>query len=351
MDISYKILGPLIRRLPANKAHDVTIAGLKYHPFLYAHKRSEDSALKQEFKGRLFNHPIGLAPGFDKNAEVINPLAKLGFGHLEVGAVTPKAQAGNPRPTIFRSPSNQAIINRMGFNNKGLDVMKGNLKNYKGDLPIGVNIGKNKLSTDAIADYEILTQNLAAHVDWITINVSSPNTPGLRDLQNLKDLQAIIEVVIKSANQSPKKPLIFVKIAPDLNENDLVDLAHMFKKQNIDGVVTTNTTLSRPDILSPSFAGEAGGLSGRPLFDLSLNIQKIMAAELKGSHIKIIGSGGIEDINTAWQRIIYGASFLQIYTAMIWKGPQLAAQLAEQLSQKLKQEGMSHISEAIGSAL
>ncbi len=351
MELLYKITGPFIRKLPANQAHDFTIKGLKYAPFIKAIKMPADSTLQIKWKDKIFAHPIGLAAGFDKNGEVINPLSKLGFAHMEVGAVTPKAQSGNPRPTIFREPVHQAIINRMGFNNKGLDVMEANLKAYKGAIPIGVNIGKNKTASDALGDYKILTQKLAAYVDWITINVSSPNTPGLRDLQNIESLAEIIQTVKKQVENQQNRPFILVKIAPDLNENDLVDLAHMFKKQKIDGVVTTNTTLSRPAILSEKFAKEAGGLSGRPLFDLSLHIQKIIATELKDTDIKIIGSGGIENIDTAWQRILYGASFIQIYTAMIWKGPYLAAHIAKQLSQKLQKEGVKNISEVIGTAL
>ncbi len=350
MDILYKITGPFIRKLSGNKAHDLAIVSLKYSPFIMPVKQQFDSALQIKWKNKIFLHPIGLAPGFDKNAEVANSLAKLGFAHLEVGAATPEPQAGNPKPTIFRDAQSQAIINRMGFNNKGLAVIQQNLKNYKAHIPIGVNIGKNKMSIDALADYEILTQKLASYVDWITINVSSPNTPGLRDLQNIESLKEIIKTVQNQVKDIQNRPFILVKIAPDLNENDLVDLAQMFKNQKIDAVVTTNTTLSRPSFLSSDFSAEAGGLSGRPLFDLSFHVQKIMASELKDTDIKIIASGGIEDSDTAWQRIIYGASFLQIYTALIWKGPYLAAKMAKQLSKKLKQEGFEHISQAVGSA-
>lgn len=351
MEIFYKITGPLIRKLPANWAHDLAILGLKYNPFIGAAKIAQDKALQMEWKDKVFAHPIGLAPGFDKNAEVINALSQLGFAHMEVGAVTVKAQSGNPRPTIFREPAHKAIINRMGFNNKGLAAVECNLQSYKGGIPLGVNIGKNKITANARGDYSLLTQKLAAYVDWITINVSSPNTPGLRDLQNIESLAEIIQIVKEQVKNTQNRPFILVKIAPDLNENDLVDLAQMFKKQSVDGVVTTNTTLARPAGLSEKFAAQAGGLSGRPLFDLSLHVQKIIASELKNTPIKIIASGGIEDGETAWQRIIYGASFVQIYTAMIWKGPYLSAHIARQLSKKLQQEGIKHISDAVGISL
>ncbi|MFV0431462.1 MAG: quinone-dependent dihydroorotate dehydrogenase [Alphaproteobacteria bacterium] len=350
MSLSYKITGPFIRMLSANQAHDIGLLGLK-KGLVCPYKKPFDERLNINFKGLNFPHPIGLAPGFDKDAEAINPLAKTGLGHMEVGGVTPKPQSGNLRPTIFRSPKDQAIINRMGFNNKGLDVFLSNIKQYHASLPLGVNIGKNKTSEDAVADYQYLATHLANHVDWITINVSSPNTPGLRNLQEVSSLKTIIQTVKKEVQGAEKQPLIFVKIAPDLNENDLIDLAHLFKTEVIDAVVTTNTTISRPDSINRQFAKEQGGLSGRPLFDLSLHIQKVMATELKNSEVKIIGSGGIYDIGTAWQRIIYGASLLQIYSAMVWQGPYLAAEIAQDLSQKLVQEGFDNIKQAIGSAL
>lgn len=350
MNMLYKLSGPFIRKLSGNQAHDFGIWSLK-SGLVQPYQQEFDMRLSMNFKGLKIAHPIGLAPGFDKNAEAVNQLAEIGFGHIEVGAVTPKAQEGNPKPTIFRDEAHQAIINRMGFNNEGVEAFCQNISGYNHKIPIGVNIGKNKETQDAASDYMRLAASLADKVDWVTINVSSPNTPNLRNLQAIDSLRSIIDTVKNQIALIPSPPLLFVKIAPDLNAEDLVDLAALFKEEEIDAVVTTNTTISRPEGLEAEFAAEQGGLSGRPLFDLSLEVQKIMATELKGSNVAIIGSGGIYDVETAWQRIIYGASLLQLYTAMIWQGPYLAAEIAQGLTAKLDENGFDTISDAIGSAL
>lgn len=350
MNILYKLSGPFIRKLSGNQAHDFGIWSLK-SGLVPPYQQSFNPRLAMDFKGLKMAHPIGLAPGFDKNAVAVNQLVNLGFGHIEVGAVTPKAQDGNPKPTIFRSESTQAIINRMGFNNKGIEEFCKNISGYNHQIPLGVNIGKNKETEDAANDYMRLAAGLADKVDWITINVSSPNTPNLRNLQEIDSLRGIIDTVKNQIALIPSPPLLFVKIAPDLNAEDLVELAVLFKEEAIDAVVTTNTTISRPSGLEPEFAAEQGGLSGKPLFDLSLEVQKIMATELKGSNVAIVGSGGVYDVETAWQRIIYGASLLQLYTAMIWQGPYLAAEIAQGLTAKLDENDFDTITDAIGSAL
>ncbi len=357
MSSTYRLLGPILRKIPANLAHNLTIGALQ-NGIVPKFKGKFPSSLAVNIGHLAFDHPLGLAAGFDKNAQAINALAKTGHAHMEVGAVTPKPQKGNEQPTIFRDPDNKAIINRMGFNNHGLKSLLQNLERYQGDIPIGVNIGKNKTSTDPVHDYQMLAQNLAGKVDWLTINVSSPNTPGLRDLQNIDQLKEIITavkhevhtVLIKNNPQTHKPTLIMVKIAPDLSDNAIVDLAHLFQQEKIDAVITTNTTLDRPIYLRSSFAKEQGGLSGKPLYDISLHVQDVMASELKGA-IPIIATGGIDTIQKTWERIAHGATLVQLYTAMIWEGPHLSARIAQGLATMLQEKNYDSIQQVIGSYL
>ncbi len=357
MSSSYRLLGPILRRMPANFAHNLTIGALQ-NGLVPRFKGKFPSSLNVKIGHLSFAHPIGLAAGFDKNAQAINALAKTGHAHMEVGAITPKAQEGNQQPTIFRDPHNKAIINRMGFNNHGLETLLQNLEKYQGSIPIGVNIGKNKTSADPISDYQMLAKNLAGKVDWLTINVSSPNTPGLRDLQNTDSLKDIIQAVKKEVHdvllasdpQTHKPTLIMVKIAPDLNDHAVIDLAHLFQQEAIDAIITTNTTLDRPIYLRSSFAKEQGGLSGKPLYDLSLHVQDVMASELKGA-IPIIATGGVDTTQKAWERIAHGATLVQLYTAMIWEGPHLSARIAQGLAAMLQEKGYDNIQQVMGSYL
>ncbi len=340
-----------IKLLPANKAHDLTVSLLKLN-LLTNTKLTPSTKLKQTINGIDYTHPIGLAPGFDKNGEVIPALCKMGFSFLEIGAITPKGQKGNPRPSMFRLNEDRAVINRMGFNNLGVDKFMQNYsdKQHSG-IPLGINIGKNKHTEDYVEDYVIMAEKLIGKVDWLTINVSSPNTPGLRDLQQVEILADIIDAVKKvkkSRSFSAKKDTqIWLKLSPDLAENNVIEIADLAEDKQLNAIIATNTTIDRNLSLVSKNQHEQGGLSGYPLFDKSLRVQKILATKLLGK-VPIIASGGIHDVETLWTRLANGAHLVQLYTAMLWQGPFIAAKLATQLEEKMTTEGINNIKDIIG---
>jgi dihydroorotate dehydrogenase len=343
--------------LPAEKAHDISILFLK----TLAKTQRPDFAEKilvNHLFGLYFTNPVGLAAGYDKNAEVFSKLYNYNFGFVECGTVTPKAQSGNDKPRLFRLTEDRAVINRFGFNNVGMEQFTKNLENGKSSLPsgypIGVNIGKNKLQEDFLADYLTLLEQFYNKAHYLTINISSPNTPNLRDIQSSHNLENLISNINNLALELEKKhdtrtPILY-KIAPDQTEESLQDICDISLKHNIDGLIISNTTITRPDSLISKHKHETGGLSGAPLKTLA---NKILADVYKATNgkIKIIGVGGIESADDAYYRILNGASLIQIYSSLVYQGFGLAQKINIDLAEKLKMNGFKNISEAIGAGI
>lgn len=339
----YKLLRPLAFALDAETAHRATIAALKV-----AHRnppRRFPPSLRTTVAGIDFASPVGLAAGFDKDGEVAEAMLGFGFGFVEIGTVTPRPQDGNPKPRLFRLAEDRAVINRMGFNNAGQQAA---FERLRQDIRlhgiIGVNVGANKDSADRIADYVEGVQKMAPVARYLTINISSPNTPGLRGLQ---DEGALNELLAAVQQARPGKP-IFLKVAPDLETGDPERIVRAAIDHKIDALIVANTTVSRPPLRS-RFASEAGGLSGAPLKPLALEaLRQFRSAS--GGTIALIGVGGIGNAEDAWQRIRAGASLVQLYSAMVYEGPGIAMRIAKGLAKRLSQEGMSNIAEAVGTA-
>jgi dihydroorotate dehydrogenase len=293
-----------------------------------------------------FANPVGLAPGYDKNAEIAARAFGLGFGFAEIGTVTPRPQAGNPRPRLFRLVEDSAVINRMGFNNDGMDVVAGRLRGIAANErigPIGINIGANKDSEDRIADYVTAMERLAPLADYVTVNISSPNTPGLRALQ---DKGALIDLLLRVRAAAPVGKPVFLKVAPDLESADIDDIAEAVIEHRIDALIVSNTTISRPDLKS-RHAGETGGLSGAPLRDLAQQ-RLVDFRKATGGALPLIGVGGIASAEDAYARIRAGASLVQLYSALVYEGPYLARRINKGLLALLDRDGFGHISEAVG---
>ncbi|MBF0560938.1 MAG: quinone-dependent dihydroorotate dehydrogenase [Alphaproteobacteria bacterium] len=347
--------GYLIRLLDPEQAHWLVLmalksglAGLATHGPLAP--RADDAILSTTVWGRTFPNPIGLAAGFDKNAEAHEALLRLGFGFVEIGSVTPKPQPGNPRPRLFRLTLDQAIINRMGFNNDGLAVVARRLaKRTRAAGIVGANLGMNKDTADAAADYEKGVAALAPLADYVAINVSSPNTPGLRALQGREPLAALIvrvRAALTAAVPTSPPPLL-LKIAPDLTAQDRRDIAEVAQAGGVDGMIVSNTTIARPDGLRSPFANETGGLSGRPLFPESTALLRDMYAMTAGQ-MPLIGVGGVASGADAYAKIRAGASLVQLYTALVYQGPGLIACLKMDLADRLRADGFASVAEAVG---
>lgn len=344
------MIGPLVLRLDPETAHGMALWALKFG-LVPGPGPVVDPILECHLWGMSFPSPIGLAAGFDKNAEIPESLFKLGFGFVECGTVTPKPQPGNSKPRMFRLKEDGALINRLGFNNQGLEVFCQNLARRKksGRGILGVNIGQNKETDDTVADYVAGVEALADYADYLVINISSPNTPGLRDLQGREKLQELLAAVIKARDEklNVKKPPLLLKVAPDLDEEGIRDIADIAVQWGIDGIVATNTTIARPEELSGARKNEAGGLSGRPLLKLSTRILSDFYRLTEGK-IPLIGVGGVASGRDAYEKIIAGASLVQFYTGMIFGGPGLARKISLELAEILRAEGFSSVSEAIG---
>ena len=296
--------------------------------------------------GMSLPNPVGLAAGFDKNAEAIAPLLASGFGFVEVGAATPRAQAGNAKPRLFRLSADEAAINRFGFNNQGMDVIAGRLAGRPENGILGINLGANKDSTDKAEDFARVLETCGPYVDFATVNVSSPNTEKLRDLQGKAALQGLLAGVM-NANAALDKPVaVFLKIAPDLEPQDLQDIADVATSTGISGIIATNTTLSR-DGLSSAYAAQAGGLSGQPLFEKSTRILAQLSALTEGK-LPLIGVGGVGSAQQAYAKIQAGASAVQLYTAMVYYGIGLAGDIARGLDELLARDGFANVAEAVG---
>jgi len=341
----YKLLRPFAFALDAETAHRAAISALKF-----AHRnppRQFPSSLRTTVAGIDFPSPVGLAAGFDKDGEVAEAMLGAGFGFVEIGTVTPKPQEGNPHPRLFRLAEDRAVINRMGFNNAGQDAALERLRRQSRlHGVIGVNIGANKDSEDRIADYAEGVRKMAPVARYLTINISSPNTPGLRNLQAGGELVELLAAV--SEARGLRGPPVFLKVAPDLEGDDHDRIVRAALDAGIDALIVANTTISRPPLKS-RHANEQGGLSGRPLRALALKQLQLFRAA-SGGQIPLIGVGGIETADDAWQRIRAGASLVQLYSAMVYEGPGIAMRIAKGLARRLKREGMSNIAEAVGSA-
>jgi dihydroorotate dehydrogenase len=341
--VLYSLLNPILFRFDGETAHGLSLAALRVMPLPSSAKLP--AALSSKVAGLHFPSPVGLAPGYDKNAEVFDPAYRLGFGFMEIGTVTPLPQAGNPRPRLFRLVEDKAVINRMGFNNDGMEAVAARIECAGGQRPgpLGINIGANKDSVDRIADYEKAMARLAPLADYVTVNISSPNTPGLRALQ---DRAALDELLARVKAAAPAGKPIFLKVAPDLQPADIDDITASVIVHNIDALIVSNTTISRPPLHS-KHAAEAGGLSGAPLRDLAQQ-RLVDFRKATGGVLPLIGVGGIASADDAYARIRAGASLVQIYSALVYEGPFLAKRINDGLLPLLQRDGFANVAEAVG---
>jgi dihydroorotate dehydrogenase len=343
-DIGFALAKPFLHKMDAEQAHGLTINALKAG--IGGGRGSIQSpALQTKLFGLTFPNPIGLAPGFDKNAEVPDAMLSQGFGFVEIGTVTPRPQIGNPKPRLFRLLEDQAVINRMGFNNDGQQAVLRRLeaRRNRGGI-VGVNIGANKDTADRIADYVSSIEIFRNVASYITVNISSPNTPGLRNMQAREELLKLLSAL--NAKRRTTLPM-FLKIAPDLAEGDLQDVADVCAIEAVDAVIVSNTTISRPKLKS-EHAAQMGGLSGKALFDLSTQ-QLALFHKMTDAKMPLIGVGGVSDVETAWAKICAGASLIQIYSALVYRGPNLVAEICDGFKLKLQRNGLTSISSAVGS--
>ncbi|MBY9065852.1 quinone-dependent dihydroorotate dehydrogenase [Hyphomonas sp. WL0036] len=341
----------LARLLPPETAHTLTIRMLTYGAGVPPHAPDLPVSTRVELprSGLRLCSPVGLAAGFDKNCEVPEAMAKFGFGFVECGTVTPKPQPGNPKPRLFRLTEDRAVINRMGFNNFGLDYFVRRLEKYSHAVPIGANVGANKDSDDRIGDYVTGIEAVAPHASYITINISSPNTPGLRGLQ---DKASLSQLLSRCGGADRKDLPVFLKLAPDLDAEAIADICSVVKAEGawLSGLIISNTTLARPPSLHSEDKSEAGGLSGAPLLHPSTEVLRQFARTLDGA-FDLIGAGGIGSGRDAYAKIRAGASAVQLYSLMVYEGPALAKKVARELSHCLAEDGYSTLADAVGKDL
>ncbi len=345
---------PCLRLLPPEAAHDLTLRALALG-LVRVRAAPPDPILRTQVWGRDFPNPIGLAAGFDKNALVPDAMLRFGFGFVEIGSVTPLPQAGNPKPRIFRLAADGAVINRLGFNNDGLAIVAARLAARRrrdaasGTGIIGANIGKNRDAADAVADYEAGIRAFAPLADYLVVNISSPNTPGLRDLQRRREVTTLIERLLaaRRAAAPGEPPPLLVKIAPDLSEVERADLADVALTSGIDGLIVSNTTVSRPPGLRSGHAHEPGGLSGKPLFAPSTSLLAEMYRRTQG-RVPLIGVGGIASGADAYAKIRAGASLVQLYTGLAYQGPALIERIKSELAALLRRDRVASLAEAVG---
>lgn len=339
----FPLAKPFLGLMDPETAHRYTLRALKLG--LAPAAGSDPAELGIDLFGLHFPNPLGIAAGFDKNAEVPDAMLRLGMGFAEIGTVTPRPQAGNPRPRIFRLPDERAVINRLGFNNEGHAAARRRLEARRGRPGIvGVNIGANKDSDDRIADYEAGIRAFEGLASYFTVNISSPNTPGLRALQNKAELETLVTRVLAArAGATP----VLLKIAPDLTDEELQDIADVAAEKRLDGLIVSNTTIAREGLVQGARAGETGGLSGQPLFGLSTAILRQMY-KLTGGRIPLVGVGGIGSGADAYAKIRAGASLVQLYTALAYEGPGLVGAIKRDLAAMLKADGFVRVRDAIG---
>ncbi len=347
----FSVLRPFLFNLDPETAHDLAIKSLKFNPLPSKMFEVEDEEiLNIELLGKQFPNPIGLAAGFDKSAEVYNSLLKLGFGFVEVGTVTPLKQFGNPKPRIFRLEDDEALINRLGFNNDGIEAIRKRIKSDQKKGILGVNIGPNKETKDQKNDFCLGLKNFFDIADYITVNISSPNTEGLRDFHYQDKLQDLLLTLNKIKKEKKTKVPLLLKVSPDINDIDIPAIINVAIKNNISAIILTNTTNGNRDNLTSKFKEEEGGLSGEPLQKISTNIIKKFYKQLNGS-IPIIGVGGVSSGKSAYEKILAGASLLQLYTGFVYRGPSTAKNIKKELIQILKSEGIRNIKDAIGKSV
>jgi dihydroorotate dehydrogenase len=337
--------------LPPETSHELALWLLEHGLFPQL-PRIHDPRLEVRVAGLNFPNPLGMAAGFDKDARAFPALLAMGFGHVEVGTLTPLAQAGNPRPRLFRLREDAAIINRMGFNNMGQAAARRRIMRWRaggGRGIVGVNIGANKASLDRTADYAHGARCMAPVADYLAINVSSPNTPGLRNLQGERALARLLAAVRAAMDEAGHVRPVFVKIAPDIAEEELPAIVETCITHGAAGMIISNTTVARPAGLRSALAGETGGLSGRPLFERSTRLLA-RARLIAGAEFVLIGVGGVDDGESAWQKILAGANLVQIYTGFIWKGPEIVPAILRHLAEKCAREGLASIDAAVGQA-
>jgi dihydroorotate dehydrogenase len=341
--VIYRFARPALFTLDAERAHRLAIAALRAMPG--GTPAPPGGRLQTEVAGLAFPNPLGMAAGFDKDGEVPDALLGLGFGFAEVGSITPRPQAGNARPRLFRLAEDRAVINRMGFNNGGAAAAAARLAGRERRGIVGINIGANKDSADRIADYAQMTQVMAPLASYLAVNISSPNTPGLRALQDEGALTGLLDAVLAARGESG--PPVFLKVAPDLEPADIEAIARIALDRKLGALIVSNTTISRPPLRS-KHAGETGGLSGAPLRDLALERLRDFR-QATGSALPLVGVGGIATADDAWQRIRAGASLVQLYSAMVYEGPGIARRIVRGLEALMRRDGFASLAEAVGS--
>jgi len=344
----FSILRPYIFSLDPEVAHDLAIKSLKLN-FLpkSIFNVGDENLLETNLFNQKIPNPIGLAAGFDKSAEVYNSLFRFGYGFIEVGTVTPQRQLGNPKPRVFRLEQDKALINRLGFNNHGSEVVSKRISENNPEGTLGINIGPNKDTKNKEQDYYTCLSRLGKLANYITINISSPNTEGLREFHNKNEMEKLLKGINKIRKDKKLNPPIALKISPDIDDNEISPIIELINKYEIQGVIISNTTDSNRDNLVDTKKLETGGLSGQPLKNISTNLIKKFYKETKGK-IQIIGVGGVDSGLSAFEKITAGANAVQLYTGMVFKGPGIVKSIKKELISILKKENLNNISEAIG---
>ena len=344
----FSILRPFLFNIDPETSHNLAIKSLKFNPLPSKMFEVEDEQmLKIHLLGKNFPNPIGLAAGFDKSAEAYNSLLRLGFGYVEVGTITPLKQFGNPKPRIFRLKDDYALINRLGFNNDGIEIIKNRIKSDGKKGILGVNIGPNKETKDQKNDFCLGLKNFFDIADYITVNISSPNTEGLRDFHDQEKLKDLLLALNEIKKENKMDISLLLKVSPDIEDNHISEIVDVATKNDIAAIILTNTTNGNRDNLRSKIKKEEGGLSGEPLQQISTNMIKKFYKQLNGK-IPIIGVGGVNSGKSAYEKITAGASLLQLYTSFVYKGPSAAKDIKKGLIQILKAEGLNNIKEAIG---
>ncbi len=347
---AYALARPVLARLDPERAHYLTILALR-SGLLRAAPEPDDPILKMRVLGLNFSNPIGLAAGFDKHAEVVDAMLSLGFGFIEAGTVTPLPQAGNPKPRLFRLDPDRAVINRFGFNSRGLAAFRERLaaRRGRGAGIVGANVGKNRDTADAASDYERGIEELAPVADYLVINISSPNTPGLRALQRKEEITKLLRraVAARGGGADQHRPPLLAKVGPDLDEDEWRDIGAAAEASGLDGLIIGNTTVERPSDLKSPHKNEAGGLSGRPLSARSTACIAGMY-RLTGGRLPIVGCGGVASGDDAYAKIRAGASLVQLYSALVFEGPGLVARIKRDLAARLRADGFRSVAGAVG---
>jgi dihydroorotate dehydrogenase len=350
----YPLLRPALPLIDAEKGHRLALWALR-NGLLRPETSTDDPVLTTSVLGRMLHNPIGLAAGFDKNAVVINATQSMGFGFIEIGGVTPRPQAGNPRPRLFRLSEDHGVINRMGFNNDGMDVIAHRLtQRDKAAGMVGVNMASNSDSTDPANDFDLLVEKFTPLADYMTIDISCPNTPNGKVFQSKAPLEGLLERLKATRARVAQEagvalPCMLIKSAPDLTDQEKQDIAHVAMHAGIDGMIVSNTTIARPDTLRSRHRSERGGLSGKPLFEMSTRLLADMYRLTEGK-VTLIGVGGIASAADAYEKIRQGASAVQLYSAMVFQGPHIVHKMKHDLAVLLKRDGFANVGVAVGAA-